>query len=93
MANETKSITFCRLWKKNKKQILPVLLVTAVGGNVVSLLFSQKIMAVISAFNKSTEIFFKNGNEKQLEHISFVPLLLFLYPLRISTCIYAFVVN
>ena len=32
-----------------------------------SLLFSHKMMAVISASNKSTETFFKNGNEKQLE--------------------------
>lgn len=39
-----------------------------------SLLFSQERVAVISVFNQSTETFFKNANEKQLEWKKFVVL-------------------
>lgn len=62
MANETKSITFCRRLRKKQKQIFPG---RRVAGHscwqecsCVSLLFSQEIMAVKSYFNKSTETFF-----------------------------------
>lgn len=56
--------------EKNKQYSwAEVLLVTAVGRSVhVWVCCSvRKEMAVISVFNKSTETFFKNGNEKQLE--------------------------